>query len=42
MMRINCEPLRDDKQERRNKKMRDEKRKKQKRSYIEADKAKWR
>jgi hypothetical protein len=42
MMRISCDSLRNDKQERRNKKMRDEKRKKQKRSYIEADKPKWR
>jgi len=42
MMRISCDSLRNDKQERRNKKMRDEKRKKQKRSYIEAEKSKWR
>jgi len=41
-MRISCDSLRNYKQERRNKKMRDEKRKKQKRSYIEADKPKWR
>jgi hypothetical protein len=40
-MRINFDPLRDDKQERRNKKVRDEKRKKQKRGDFDNDREKW-